>query len=181
MTAPIFRRIDPDEVVAYRELVQAAYRADQQPGVHFEAATAPVERFTLHLTQDVAWGYEEDGELVATASVRFPWAPDPGPYGLPHLSWVATAPQRARQGWSHRVIGAVEALLRDDLHCPALSLGTAQNHPWLAGFYTGLGYRPAGEADLGLGHITEYFVKPLDPTAFSRWLDQHPNLIKEHA
>ena len=181
MTDAIFRRIHPDEVLAYQKLVQSAYQNGAQPGVHFEALAAPTERFALHLEQNVAWGYEVDGELITSASIRFPWGPNPGPYGLPHLGWVATDPRYARQGWSQRVIDAVETLLRDELHCPALSLGTATSHPWLSTCYTGLGFRPAGQADLGLGHITAYFIKPLNPAAFSRWRDQHPDLIKENS
>lgn len=171
-----FRRISPDEVRSYRTLVQAAYAQVSELGVHFAAADASEAAFEAHLRQNVAWGHYDDGELVATASIRFPWGPNPGGFNLPHFGWIAVDPKRAHQGRGERIIADVEALLRDELHAPAVSLGTAQDHPWLADYYCRQGFRPAGQVDLGLGHITSYFIKPLSEPAFQRWLNQNPTV-----
>ena len=180
MTTPILRRVEPAEAETYQRLVHAAYRQATELGVDFAAATADLDHVTRHLTQNVAYGYDVDGRLAVTASIRFPWGPNPGPFPLPHFGWVAVDPALARQGWSRRVMADVEAVLRDDLHVPAVTLGTADDHSWLADHYRRLGYRDVGTKDLGLGHLTRYLLKPLSEAGFSRFLDQHPHL-KEHS
>jgi S-(2-succino)cysteine N-acetyltransferase len=52
-------------------------------------------------------------------------------------------------------------VLRETLKCPAVSLGTADKHPWLIEMYERKGYEKAGSQDLGKGHITVYLVKKL--------------------
>lgn len=180
MTAPTLRLVDPSEAVRFQELLHAAYRQATELGVRYIAATVGLDQVREHLAQNVAYGYDVDSRLAVTASIRYPWGPNPGPFALPHLGWLAVDPDLTRQGWSKRIMAAVEADLRDHSHVPAVSLGIADEHPWLARYYRSLGYRDAGAADIGLGHLTRYLIKPLDDAGFARVLDRYPTL-KEYS
>lgn len=152
----------PDDLPAYTRLVSGAYEDIRDLGIRFRAASAGEDQVLAHLERNVAYVLEDDDGLLATVSVRYPWGPDPGPFGLPHLGWIATAPAHRRRGLAQRVMSYVEQdVLRDQLHAPAVSLGTAEHHPWLTQMYLRLGYRPAAKADLGRGHTTVYLKKRL--------------------
>lgn len=174
------RRVRADEVDAYRELVLAAYAPTLGMDIHFRAASASRDDVAAHLARNVAFALtNEIDAIVSTISVRFPWGPNPGPYGLPHVGWLATDPGQSRGGLGAEVMRRVERdVLAERLHAPAVSLGTARNHPWLHEFYRRSGYTETGGADLGLGHFTVYYVKPLDPEGFAAWRAQHPDLLK---
>jgi len=105
----------------------------------------------------------KDGdEMVATASIRMPWSSHHGPYEIPHIWWVAVAPEYKRKGYASKLLDFIENdYLKDTLHCPSVSLGTAKEHPWLADMYVKRGYEKVGESDLGKGHVTIYLEKLL--------------------
>ena len=63
-----------------------------------------------------------------------------------------------------------QEILTGQLRAPAVSLGTATNHPWLIEMYQKRGFVPMHQADLGKGHITLYMKKVLDEAAHQRWL-----------
>ncbi|MPV39116.1 GNAT family N-acetyltransferase [Georgenia subflava] len=164
-----------EDLPAYAELVAGAYGEIRDLGINFAAASAGPEQVAVHLTENVVYVLEDAGRLVSSVSVRYPWGPNPGPYGLPHLGWIATAPDRKREGHAQRLVAHVEdEVLRKRLHAPAVSLGTAEHHPWLTAMYTRLGYRETGRTDLGRGHITVYLTKVLDAAAYERFQQQHP-------
>lgn len=172
-------RIDPDDdalVDAYLWLLHDAYQEATGLGVHFKAATATREEVVAHLHGNTAWAFRVGGELVTTVSLRWPWGPNPGPYGLPHFGWLAVPPAHKGQGWGARIMGLVETEVLGPLRLPAVSLGTAEDHPFLGAMYERQGFHAATRTDLGLGHITQYYLKPLDPAGFARWVAQHPDL-----
>lgn len=55
-----------------------------------------------------------------------------------------------------------EEIVARKLKSPAVTLGTAQKHPWLAAMYEKRGYHPFRTALLGRGHTTIYMKKELD-------------------
>ncbi|MCX8730772.1 GNAT family N-acetyltransferase [Gilliamella sp. B2969] len=166
----IFRLMTYDDIPAYQTLLHNAYQAVSQLGIHFAAAT--VDRFTIanHIESNAVYVTEKDSELVSTLSIRFPWGNNPGPYGLPHLGWFATNPQYKGQGYGNALWDWVEnQILINQLKLPAATLGTAQNHPWLAQIYINKGYRPIGQADLTPDHTTLYFEKILNHKNYTQW------------
>lgn len=174
MTRPAVRTATSADLDAYAGLVAGAYADIRDLGINFAAANADRAHVEQHLTDNVAYVLEDAGELIATVSVRYPWGPTPGPYGLPHLGWIATAPAHKRRGHSQRLIDHVEReVLREQVHAPAVSLGTAEHHPWLTAMYTRLGYVESGRTDLGRGHITVYLTKVLDAAAYERFQQRH--------
>lgn len=177
---PALRLLGEDRLTEYRALLQSAYAQNARHGVHFAAATASEEQVGRHLRENLAFGLEgEDGRLLGSISLRLPWGPNPGHLGLPHIGWLAAEPGRAPRGTGALLLEAlVDQVLRPQLHAPAVSLGTASDHPWLGAYYQRHGFSAVGSADLGLGHITDFYVRPLDPDAYDGWRDRHADLLE---
>ncbi|MFS0724141.1 GNAT family N-acetyltransferase [Paenibacillus sp. 1P07SE] len=146
------------------DLSLRAYEPIRQLGIHFAAATADLALVEKNLTNNMCLVMEEEGRIVSTISVRMPWGPQPGPYGVPHLWWFASDPDATRKGIGREMITwCEETMLRDTLKTPAVSLGTADKHPWLIEMYARRGYEIQGSKDLGRGHITIFMKKILIP------------------
>lgn len=158
---------DKDELLA---LIHEAYQSVEDLGIHFAAATADLALVERHLVTNLAYGVQKEGKLVSTLSIRYPWGNHPGPYGLPHLGWFATLTDYKQQGLSRQLFEWVEEhILIKQLKLPAVTLGTAKNHPWLIKVYKSYGFKEIGQADLGYGHTTVYLEKVLDSTLYESW------------
>lgn len=177
---PTLTLLGEDRLAEYRTLLHRAYAQNARHGVHFAASTASAETVRRHLRENLAYGWEgEDGRLLGSISLRLPWGPNPGHLGLPHIGWLAADPDRAPRGTGARLLEAlVEQVLRPQLHAPAVSLGTAADHPWLGTYYLRHGFAHVGSADLGLGHVTDFYVRPLDRAAYTGWRTRHAALLE---
>ncbi len=165
-----FRALGLEDAPAFLGLITAGYAATRALGVHFAAASADLHSVREHLEANAAYVLEVDGRAASTVSIRYPWGNNPGPYGLPHLGWFATHPAYARQGLGTRLLNWLEQeILIEQLHTPAVSLGTAREHPWLVETYQRLGFFETGEANLGKGHLTVYMQKILNPQRYPLW------------
>lgn len=93
---------DADELLS---LTLRAYEPIRKLGINFAAATADKELVLNNIQKNACYVLEEDGRILATISLRMPWGPNPGPYGVPHIWWFAVDPEtgkkgRARTCWS---------------------------------------------------------------------------------
>lgn len=172
--------IEPQHAEEYHRLLRSAYAQNLELGVHFGASDASLEDVRRHLRENIAYGLrDEHGALISTVSLRMPWGPNPGYLGLPHVGWLATDPGHGGRGLARTVLEAVTTeIVERLLHAPALSLGTARNHPWLGSYYQRLGFQPVGSRDLGLGHITDFYLRPIDEIAYAGWRERHADLLK---
>ncbi|MDF7671465.1 GNAT family N-acetyltransferase [Orbaceae bacterium ESL0721] len=158
----IIKAINHSDAKPYLALLHRAYKQTSALGIHFAAATANLALIHRHISANAIYAIQKEGKLISTLMIRYPWGDNPGPYGLPHLGWFATDPDYARQGLGGELLMWVEAhILQNILKAPAVTLGTAKNHPWLIKMYERHGFRQIGEADLGLGHKTIYLKKIL--------------------
>lgn len=149
-------------------LLHAAYQADEKLGIHFHAARVNAADVRKHLQSTPTFALlSSDGEQVlATVSVRLPWSANPGPGRFPHLGWVATNPAYQGHGLAKQLITAViQQFVVDKLRAPAVTLGTAKEHPWLIQAYQNLGFEITGEAQLFPDHKTVYLRKTLGGNA----------------
>jgi GNAT superfamily N-acetyltransferase len=146
------------------DLTLRAYKPIRELGINFAAATADLALMEKNIRNHMCLVMEEDGRIVSTISIRMPWGPQPGPFGLPHFWWFASDPDAKRKGIGRDMITwAEETMVRDTLKAPAVSLGTADRHPWLIDMYKRRGYTVEGSKDLGRGHITIFMKKILNP------------------
>ncbi|OCG51247.1 hypothetical protein A9G38_06735 [Gilliamella sp. Imp1-1] len=165
-----FRLITHKDIPAYQALLHNAYQSTTQLGIHFVAATVTQSQIADHINSNAVYLFEKEGDLLSTLSIRFPWGNNPGPYGLPHLGWFATAPQYKGKGYGNALWDFVEQqILINQLKLPAVTLGTAANHPWLAQTYINRGYKKIGQANLTPDHTTLYFEKILNHKNYTEW------------
>lgn len=166
-----FRQVREDEVDVYLALMHAAYAPVKALGIKFDAATADRATALRHLQNHGVYALYMRDQMVSSVTVRYPWGPLPGPFGLPHIGWFGAHPRYRGEQRGRQIYDWVEThILREQLRAPAVSLGTAINHPWLIPFYQQYGFEPSHEADLGKGHITLFMKKILDSAAHSAWL-----------
>lgn len=145
---------------AFLDLLLKSYQPIRDLGIHFAAATADLDLVTHHIQQNLCYVLEDDGRLIATISLRLPWGPNPGPEVLPHIGWFAVDPDFSGQGIGNDLLDWLEQeILIKELKAPAVTLGTADKHPWLAMMYQRKGYQKFAEKDLGKGHLTLFFKK----------------------
>jgi GNAT superfamily N-acetyltransferase len=159
-----FRQATLKDAPELVDLSLRAYAPIRELGIHFAAATADLALVEKNVRENMCFVMEEDGKIVSTISARMPWGPSPGPYGVPHLWWFASDPDTERKGIGREMITwAEETMIRDTLKSPAVSLGTADRHPWLIDMYKRRDYVVQGSKDLGKGHLTIYMKKILIP------------------
>jgi GNAT superfamily N-acetyltransferase len=159
-----FRIATVEDAPVLLDLSLRAYKPIRELGINFAAATADLPLVEKNIRNNMCLVMEADGAILSTISIRMPWGPSPGPYGVPHLWWFASEPDTDRKGIGREMINwCEETMIRDTLKSPAVSLGTADRHPWLIDMYKRRGYEIQGTKDLGRGHITIFMKKILIP------------------
>ena len=157
-----YRLATLDDAAAVLDLSLRAYEPIRSMGIRFAAATADLETVRKNIHDNACYVMEYEGRTIATVSVRMPWGPQPGPLGVPHIWWFAVDPSIGKKGVGSTFLQWIEeTVIRDTLKSPAVSLGTADKHPWLIGMYERRGYVRVAEKDLGKGHITVFLRKTL--------------------
>ncbi len=160
----IFRALDEKDAEKFQRFLTAAYADDLQYGIRFQAAFATVEDVRKHLQGNLCYILEDDGEIISSCSLRMPWGPNPGPDVFPHLGWVSTHPDYKHRGFGSRMLDWVEQeILIKQLKSPAVTLGTAEEHPWLIEMYEKRGYVAYKKRRLHEDHVTVYMKKVLRP------------------
>lgn len=151
------------DAAAYYEVVHTGYAAVRQYPISFTAADATEEEARHWLLANPTYGLFDAGELVSAITLRMPWGPNPGPCGMPHLGWVATRAGRKGKGYAKRLFFVLEeGVLRRSLRAPAVTLGTAAEHPWLRAMYESWGFEAYETVQLlGKKHHTVYMEKLL--------------------
>ena len=146
------------------QLLHNAYAADVNLGIHFGASTITEAQVRDHILNTPTFVLQtDDGKIAATASVRLPWSDNPGPFTLPHIGWVATNPLYQHQGFAKQIITQVIThFVKDELHAPAVSLGTAVEHPWLQDFYHSIGFQTIDIVRKFQDHQTAYLISIFD-------------------
>ncbi|MDQ0049428.1 adenylosuccinate lyase [Paenibacillus polymyxa] len=156
-----FRLAVLDDAEELLDLTLRAYQPIRDLGINFAAAHADLDLVKKHITHNLCYVLEQNGKMIATVAIRLPWGGQPGPAGLPHIGWLAVDPANERQGIGSKILSLAEEKITSDIKSPAVTLGTAENHPWLSAMYESKGYHKIGTKDLGRGHTTVYFKKDL--------------------
>ncbi|QBQ63060.1 GNAT family N-acetyltransferase [Actinobacillus indolicus] len=165
-----FREITLQEEEIYQQLLHTAYKPVVELGIHFAASNMTLSDIRRHLESNLVYGLFVEGKLVSSVSLRLPWGNNPGPFGVPHIGLFATNPTYKKQGYALKLlIWLEEAILKKQLKVPFVTLGTAENHPWLSQFYINQGFSEIGRANLTDDHTTIYFRKVINTTLFEQW------------
>lgn len=178
----IERLRDIDRASELTDLLHQAYSSDEKLGIHFGAAHVSEEDVEQHILHNPTFVAIENGEIAATVSFRLPWADNPGPFVVPHLGWVATNPNYQHQGHAKRLIEwVIKNYVQFEIDSPAVSLGTALEHPWLSHAYEKLGFKKVDVVRKFEDHQTLYLLKILDHEQFKLVNDEHlHSLLEDH-
>lgn len=145
-------------------LLHQAYEADIKLGIHFAASSVTETDVLKHILSTPTFVLQdESGVIVATTSVRLPWSDNPGPFGLPHLGWVATNPNYQKQGFAKQIIDwVINNYVKPELQTPAVTIGTAFDHPWLSSFYQSIGFETIDIVQKPNGPKAIFFISIFD-------------------
>ena len=91
-----------------------------------------------------------------------PWVKYSTPDKFPHIAHFVTAPEFKGKGYARETLGYAEELLINQFKTPAVTLGTAQEHPWLPKMYESFGFKAYDKVHFrGKQHTTILFKKDL--------------------
>ncbi|MGG3571869.1 GNAT family N-acetyltransferase [Bacillus gobiensis] len=149
-----FRSAEVSDAKILLDLTQKAYRPIRELGITFDTAYADLDFVKKNINDNLCFILEsEEGEVLGTISLRMPWGDRPGPFGVPHIWWFAVDPLIGGSGVGSKLLKwCEESVVRDLLKSPAVSLGTADNHPWLVQMYEQRGYHILSRRDSGKGY-----------------------------
>jgi len=171
----VFRLATLEDAEQLLDLTFRAYEPIRRLKINFAAAKADINLVKQNISNNACYVYEQEGVIIATVSIRMPWGLQPGPFGVPHIWWFAVDPSLGQKGVGSNLLRWVEEkILQDTLKAPAVSLGTADTHPWLIDMYERKGYVQAGDRNLGKGHKTVFLCKVLRPDLIEDQLINFP-------
>ncbi|MCH4169214.1 MAG: GNAT family N-acetyltransferase [Streptococcaceae bacterium] len=148
----------------YYDLIHRAYQSIDAETISFAAASDSEAEMSQWLDEHLTYGLFAQGQLVCALSIRFPWSKSKSITGYPHLGRFATHPEFQGHGYAKQLLAWVEKnIIKDLLHSPYLTLGTAENHPWLRQFYETQGFLVYDRKKLPNNkHVTLYFKKEME-------------------
>lgn len=154
-------RLTVNDIDAYYQVLHEGYQSDRSYAISFAAMDATREDTMHWLTSVPTYGWLQKRVLISAISLRMPWGPFPGPKKVPHIGQFVTRPDYKHQGYAKRLLEEVEKkVLREELKAPAVTLGTAENHPWLEAMYKSFGFVPYNSVQLPhKKHRTVYMEK----------------------
>lgn len=146
-------------------LMREAYAPIRELGISFPAAKADIEMVRENIQDNACYILEEDKEIIATITIRFPWSTwinKPMRLDIPYLCWFAVKPNRKNQRIGAQLLQwTEEVMIRDTLKASAVALASMNTHPWLIEMYERNGYKPFFEEDFGAAGKTIYMQKSL--------------------
>lgn len=132
----------PVDAPAVLDVSLRAYEPIRQLNIHFSAATADLQLVLNNITRNATYVLEENGRIIATVTIRYPWSDPDQSNPYPFIWWFAVDPEHKRKGIGSKLLKYVEEhVLRDQVKAPAVYLATAERHPWLVSIYERRGYR----------------------------------------
>lgn len=148
---------------AWFEVLHEGYQVLKEYPISFEAIGAQRDEAFTWFIKNPSYGLFVDGRLVSAVTLRMPWGPKPGPKNLPHIGWFVTDAKEQGKGYAKLLFHNLEEqVLKKQLRLPAVTLGTAKEHPWLPAFYRSIGFEELKTVQLpGKQHHTIYMEKKL--------------------
>ncbi|RPA62446.1 GNAT family N-acetyltransferase [Aerococcus agrisoli] len=158
-----FRQLTMADQPEYQALIHSAYGSIDTNQVSFDAANETTEENIAWLETIPTYGlFNAEGDMVSAVSLRFPWGPEPGPQVFPHIGRLATHSDHKGHGYAKMVYQHVEQVLKDQVKTPQVTLGTADQLPWLVDMYKRWGFVEYERKQLpGKLHTTVYLAKKL--------------------
>jgi len=150
------------EVKDAEQLLDITYRAYQlirELGLHWPAATADLAMIQDNVTTNECYVLERNGSIAATITLS-KGEEIKALTELPFIKWFAVDPDCRGEGLGGKLLDWVEKnVIYDKLGATAVTLATAQKHPWLVSMYERRGYERFLEIDTQNGDGIMYLMK----------------------
>ncbi|WP_150888464.1 GNAT family N-acetyltransferase [Staphylococcus auricularis] len=164
------RVAEPKDAEALHALMHEAFTSLREMGIDWSSVNADLDMVRRNMEKGTVFVLEQEGKIISTITVRYPWIGQRRNSIYPFLWWFATDPEYGGQGYGSELLTFVEeTYLRDTLKVPAVTLGTsAKTHPWLLKIYQHRGYVVYHERERDDGDINAFMYKVLIPDRFDK-------------
>ncbi|MGN7456303.1 GNAT family N-acetyltransferase [Paenibacillus pasadenensis] len=142
-----------------QQIVYGAYEQIRELKLSWPAAHADEELIRSNIREHECYVLELDGELAATITLS-KGEEAKAITDLPFLKWFAVAPELQSRGVGSKLLSWVEQeVLARRLGAEAVTLATAERHPWLLSMYERKGYERYRAIDFGNGDGTMHLLR----------------------
>lgn len=160
----LFRQAGVEDAERLREVTYEAYSLIRELELKWPAANADLDQIRDNITQNECYVLEADGIIVATITLS-KTDEVKAITDLPFIKWFAVHPSEQGKGYGDKLLNWIEnTIIRDKEGAPAVTLGTAEKHPWLLPMYQRRGYESIRSFDAGNGdgpmHLLRKIVNP---------------------
>ncbi|AJY77004.1 GNAT family N-acetyltransferase [Paenibacillus beijingensis] len=169
----VFRLATVNDAERLLHITYDAYVTIRELNLHWPAANATLALIQENITTNECYLLEVDGEIKATITLSksddIKWVTD-----LPFVKWFAVDPAFQGKGVGGKLLNWIEeTIIRDKLGAPAVTLATAEKHPWLLPMYERRGYERIRAFDKGNGDGTMHLLRKIvNPALFEHYLRQ---------
>ncbi|MGO4108267.1 GNAT family N-acetyltransferase [Paenibacillus sp. YAF4_2] len=147
----LFRQAGVEDAERLREVTYEAYSLIRELELKWPAANADLDQIRDNIIQNECYVLEADGTIVATITLS-KTDEVKAITDLPFIKWFAVHPSEQGKGYGDKLLTWVEnTIIRDKVGVPAVTLGTAEKHPWLLPMYQRRGYESIRSFDAGNG------------------------------
>lgn len=137
----IYRLATLDDAEELLGVILRAYETIRELGINFPAAYADIEMVRDTVASHECYVFERDGKIIATVTISEPMEQLKAIADFPFIMKFAVEPAFKGQGVGNRLLTWVEEdIARDKWKAEAVTLGTAERHPWLVQMYERRGY-----------------------------------------
>ncbi|CAI6062477.1 GNAT family N-acetyltransferase [Cohnella sp. JJ-181] len=155
----IYRLATQADAERIRDVIYEAYVTIRELELHWPAAHADLAMIQTNIAEHECYVLEVDGEVKATVTLS-KGNELKGITDLPFLRWFAVDPDSQGKGFGNKLLNWVEQhIIRDKLGAPAVTLATAEKHPWLLPMYERRGYERFMAFDPQNGDGTMHLLK----------------------
>lgn len=157
-----FRQLTVQDTPEYHKVLIAGYAAIKDYPITFDAIDFTEEESKEWIEKYPVYGLYVNGELVSSITLCMPWVNYSTPDKYPHIAHFVTAPEHKGKGYARMMLEYAEDILTHQLKTPFVTLGTAQEHPWLPKMYESFGFKAYDKVHFrGKQHTTVLFKKEL--------------------
>ncbi|WP_379155501.1 GNAT family N-acetyltransferase [Paenibacillus sp. sgz5001063] len=162
----IYRLAELRDAQQLLDITYRAYALIRELGLHWPAASADLALIEDNITTNECYVLEVDNTVQATITLS-KGEEIKALTELPFVKWFAVNPDFRGKGYGGKLLDWVEEnIILGKLGASAVTLATAQKHPWLVSMYERRGYEKIVELDPKNGDGIMYLMrkKLADPT-----------------